>query len=243
MSRAQQLLVPTKGAFQTYIDKLIGIQNGNLVVIWPHAELAGTVAEDVSGQGQNGTYVGPTLNSAIGPDGQPVPLWDGINDRQHVPAGITAPRDFGDEGTLLCWLRTNNAWVGLERFVSILAAAEQPGFYFFQNAGTISVQRRILPAGHRTVTSAAELSADWLCWIAVWSVAGNFLELYRNNVSVGVPAAGLGAFGAGWLGVTTRRSVGSQTTAGNQVTDGWIGPTAIWNTPLGAADRAEASTV
>ncbi|MBE7513836.1 MAG: LamG domain-containing protein [Anaerolineales bacterium] len=81
--------VATPAHALTYSQRVLAIRAAALMGYWALNETSGSLAMDLSGNGNNGTYQGTTLNGAIHPDGLSAPLFDGINDWVFIPNSTT----------------------------------------------------------------------------------------------------------------------------------------------------------
>lgn len=81
--------VATPARALTYSQRVLAIRPASLMGYWSLNETSGTTAADSSGNGNNGTYQGTTLNGIIHPDGLSAPLFDGINDWVTIPHTTT----------------------------------------------------------------------------------------------------------------------------------------------------------
>ena len=69
----------------TYIQKVLGIEPGNLIAYWPMSEPSGGIAINAEGTAaRNGAYTGVTLAQPGIGDGNTCPLFDGANDFNNV---------------------------------------------------------------------------------------------------------------------------------------------------------------
>jgi hypothetical protein len=172
---------PTNTPTPNYATKVLGYSP---VAYWRFDETSGTTAADSSGNNRTGTYSGVTLNSTTFLNGDPVALWDGVNDVVTVTGGsLTSLSDAlgnGNEMTVAFWIKfpaltsqpviyafdssCTNYWSQLNSF-SINST-----LYFNRSCNTAN----ILSFGGVTTNS-------WHFVTYTYSVSGNASRLYKNG--------------------------------------------------------------
>jgi hypothetical protein len=222
-------------------ERIAATRPGNLIQFFRQNETAGAVASDSSAQGNDGAYTGVTLADGVGPDGQPVPLYDGSNDYLDAySAGIAA--DFNPAaGTLLTWVQVSAAGVwsdGTLRFVVQYRADGDNRLYMAKttNAGELqwlyeadNTAEIVTTAGH------SDTEGFWmaLTWDTAAGVDGE-VKAYKNAVQQDVTKTALGT----WVGAldATTAIWGAANTAAGAVWDGREGLSALWNVALTQAE-------
>lgn len=91
----------------SYADKVLGYSP---FAYYRMNELSGTDMIDSSGNGHDGSYTGVTLNSSVGFDGEPVPLYDGINDFADYYSNGLRDSFSVNECTMMVWAKNVGAW-------------------------------------------------------------------------------------------------------------------------------------
>src|SRR3990167_6529272 len=104
-------------SYQTKVANLFPI------AYWPLNELTGTTAvARYPSTDLDGLYVGPTLNSTVGPialDG--APLWDAANDVLNIYSTALSTTINMNTCTLSMWFKAEN-WVGVQYLIEIRMA-------------------------------------------------------------------------------------------------------------------------
>lgn len=195
------------------------------IAYWPMWEASGSVAYDISGNGNHGAYTGVTLGQTGIGDGRTCPLFDGANDYNDIYS--TGFRDLLDpeEGTALIWVKVANAAVWeddtarrpLEFFYWDGAANE---IYLSRTATDDQIQAAYFVNPNWDSATYAPLSlTSWMCWCVTWTqTGGTGVTLFVNGSQVAqdatIPA---------WPGAAVLSSAGTCIGAGSTT------PTAPWN--------------
>lgn len=184
----------------TYIDKLLSIYGSNL--IWSPAltDVSGTVATDYSYVGgRNGTYQGSiTLAGGTGPDNQPCPLFDGINDNVIPTVGALAALNTAGvfnplEGTLGVWFKFNdvaklNSATIFHLFAAAADARNRVKFTKFP-ANTLTCAITVQNVPIQITLSSTFTSLAWHHGLVTWSSSANLVRGYLDGVQIGADQA------------------------------------------------------
>ena len=232
----------------SYSGKVLGTAAANLIGYWPMWETAGAVADNLEGTAaRDGAYTGVTLANSTGPDGQPVGLWDGVNDYCNIYS--TSLRDVfnGDEGTMSIWVKARNAAVwddsAFRRFFMLKADANNE--YMFLKHGNVTPGSQIynsMRAGANTeLVLHPTASTAWFNMISTWSKSGNAVKLFIDGVQSGSTQSGLES----WAGNLASETVviGASNNSASDPWNGWLAHAAIWTTPLSDGQVLSVATV
>ena len=234
-----------------YYNKLLGVEPSSLIGYWKMDEASGSTIVDTSPQGNDGTYVGVTLEDTDGPvPGDKAPLWTDTADSGDVySAGFAA--DFGKtKGTLVIWAKVKEVGVwtdGADRFlfhlgkdistseVAIAINAGNDGIVFtYVAASTID-----------SFTVTGQSGIGWEHWACTWDLtagasSGEF-KGFKDGIQIGSTQISLGT----WVDDLASNvcTIGAQRTDGLREYSGWLAHAAAWNTPLTAAQILSLATV
>lgn len=231
-----------------YIDQVIAVDSANLIKYHPMRETTGTTADDYSSANLDGTYNGVTLNSALGPDFQSVPLFADTGDYLNVYSSAFASAFNGSEGTMSLWLRPNAASVWTDGTARGILRFDDGNFfnsaYIFKNAvNNLITFAYVANSTSKTVNHTVDGSADWVMASLTWSAAADQMKAYINGAQTGSTQTGLGA----WNGVlSSTYAVAGNTTASGSQANQWKGNLAhiaVWDAPLTAAQIAILYTI
>jgi hypothetical protein len=217
-------------ATRRYLDRVRRIQAANLIGLWPGNEKSGTVAYDKSGNARNGSYSGVTLEHGRGPDGQVIPLYDGLVDYTNVFGAGLAGAFNGGIGALACWFQVASAGVWTD-------GAQRMALTFYQQAGASFNLELYKPTSAnslityiktggvgKAVTKSSYAPTGLIPCVVNWAdgAHGDILQTFLSGVSVGT-ATGFGNWDGG---VITAANIGKYLT--DAFWSGWIGPVALW---------------
>ena len=237
MGVKQQSLIPFKGAtVQTYMQRVIATHSP--IAAWAQAEASGTtVVESVNGW--NGVYTSATVNDSTGPDGQPVPRYDGLNDKAELhSAGLEGAIDLST-GTALIWMKPFNVGVwtdGTNR--GILRWEGSDGHYL--EVMRMSQDNKLRWRGSfGAFNSHAEPGYSFTDWQLVgfsWSYSNptTTVTCWAEAVSV----HSIAYVGEPTAPITALR-VGAQGVAPENVFNGWLGPILVFDRVLSGDDVAD----
>lgn len=195
---------------------------------WKLDETSGTTAVDSSGNGHNGTYTGPTLNtrflsSALGT----VASFDGTNDRVTTAVLPASTGARSVEVWVIADTLSSQRAALCERFsgsgnpvearlgVGPLFVGSSTNFYLNRYPGSGSW----VDVGSPNSTSTATL------YHVVGTLDGTTMRLYVNGVEVATLASGIAASSGEWY-------IGAAHTGGSPYWAGAIGHVAIYDTVL-----------
>jgi type II secretory pathway pseudopilin PulG len=144
-----------------------------LVGKWGFDESTGTIAYDISGNGNNGTLTNnPTRATSSCPIGYCV-SFDGVNDYVTIPWLTNLP-----QGSISIWFKSNTSWGDTRIFFEGdgTASASSPSF-----EGTSSLMRFYVANGCQLNVSYTQ--GEWVYIVGTWNGSNNYL--YLNGVLVG----------------------------------------------------------
>ena len=229
MGVKQQSLVPFKGGgVLSYVQRVIA--GYSPVAAWAHDELSGsTIVEAVNGY--DGSYVSATLGDSTGPDGSPVPRYDGINDRSVLTnASLDGPFN-GDAGTFLIWLKVFDVGVwtdGVQRRIVKMDSDGGDMLEFTRHIDNKLRMREVLGGVFNSFTYSGLSFTDWsLCGLRwSWSSPNTTTEgIYE--ATIGGPRVHAGR----WSGSLADFTVGAQTD-GTLPWNGWFGAAFLFDSAL-----------
>lgn len=222
-----------------YIATVLGVQNANLIALWPGDELSGTAADNAQGTAaRDGTFSGVTLNSSTGPFGGPTGLWDGVDDFLNVYSASLNTAFSGAAGTMQVWFKVSGAGVWTDATLRgvftiqvnssnrarIVRSATNNRIAFFYSAG-----------GTNEIINVDTFSGNvaWNHAVITWSAASDRVRGYINGAQVGTDQTVLGV----WAGAlnTLQCNVGA-TAATTERFSGYCALPALWSIELTAAE-------
>lgn len=217
-----------------YWQQLLSIPD--LIALWRQNELTGTDSIDSSGNGHDGTYTGVTLADGVGPDGSPVPFFDGVNDLNDVySAGLAAAFNEA-EGSFIAWARVDEGavWVDNARREIIRFLASGTDFILMDKDDNNLLRWSYTAGGTAETVTKAATPDGWFLMGLTWSATDDEVKAYYNGVQEGATQTGLGTF-TGDLGATTT-CIGAASTAAANVWNGGVGIGALWGRALTGAE-------
>lgn len=234
-----------QGFNRQYFRKVLTLDRQNLIGYWPMWEASGSVADDLSGEGNDGAYTDVTLAEVGIGDGRSCPLFDGSASFSDIhSAGLVA--DFGKlEGTFAIWAKVSAAAVWEDgdgrRAVNIRVDGNN-----YLDIGKASANDRLAwnyKAGgtleNRVKSSISP--TDWIHLALTWSDSADEVKAYYNGVQEGATMTGVGT----WVGdpASTLSVIGALNTTPTTVWDGWLAHPAIWKAPLASEKILSLATV
>lgn len=249
---------PTQSWFMTpkqgYIKKVltpkpsIGYDPSSLIGFWPQNEHFGAISYDLSGQGNDGAYIGPTLGQPGVPGmGITSPFYDGTNDFNNIwSAGFATDLD-GKEGTLITWAKVSGAGVWIDgshrRIITLYDDANNFISLTKWNTNNVLDWRYVAGGITENITRAAVSTTGWMPLSMTWSAtaaggAGEYIA-YFNSIQHGATLAIGGVF----AGAITLALLSSWTGPPNQPWNGYLGPTLLYNIALPPSQIAYLSEV
>lgn len=225
------------------INAILGTQSANLVFLFPINETAGVTADNAEGTAaRDGTYTGVDLNNAIGPDGEPVPYFDGTGDRVNIYSNSTRDAFDGSAGTIFIQFKVENlgVWTDGSWRHAIKLAADASNYVIIVKRSTNNQLTFWYTAGgtikERTITIS---ETGWITAALTWDADEDEVRAYYQGNQQGATFTGLGAW-AGTLN-STLCTIGSQSSVGGQAFQGWEGNGALWNDALTSTEIAALS--
>jgi hypothetical protein len=224
-----------------YFRKVLSIDPQNLVGYWPMWEASGSVAYDLSPQGNNGAYTGVTLKQPGIGDGRSCPYFDGENGYNRISsAGYTADVNFL-EGTISIWCRVYEAGTWDDSTVRVLfhsGADVHSNFIRIHKAAGADKLAFFYEAGgtQELIEKTSVSPTDWFHLALTWSKANDEVKAYYDGSQEGSTQTGLGT----WVGAPSgdKNVIGAQKTAPTNVWHGYLDHPVIWSTPLPAVKIA-----
>jgi len=249
ISGTSDIHVPRYFAPGGYSKKLLSIAPANLLAYWPMWETAGAVADNLEGTAaRDGAYTGVTLADSTGPDGKPVPLFDGTNDFNNIYTANFSGAFNGAEGSFALWVKVSAAGVwtdGASRNMITIAADANNFARVNRRTAANEIQFSRSGAGTNETVNVAGLSTtSWFHIALTWSEAAGAdgqLKAYYNGSQTGATQTALGTFANSPF--TTTTVVGAATTVPAAVWSGWLAHAAVWTTPLTATQILALATV
>jgi hypothetical protein len=210
------------------------------IAFWPFGEASGTTANDISGNGYNGTYAGVDLAQS-GQGGQTSVLFGGSGDSCNVYSAGLAGAFSAAAGSIALWCKvyeaavwTDTAYRNLATFyvdannnIQIYKGSTNNRLSWNHSAGGTGLTRNKNDAS----------STDWMHLAITWSVAADQVIAYYNGAQYSTTATGLGT----WAGALSNNNtaIGAfRVTTALQVWNGYAQYPALWNralTPLEVA--------
>ena len=237
--------VPFGAGAGSYLQKLLSVQPAKLIAYWPLNETRGTTADNAEGTAaRDGDYTGVTLADAEGPDGQPVPLFDGTNDYCDIYSDSFRDAFDGSEGTLALFAKVENAGVlsdGTNRRAMNLLVDANNSIFCGRQSGANQINFVYEAGGVSEVNVITPGDTDWMHLAITWSAQADEVKFYYKGAQSGTTATGLGT----WAGdlISSATLLGAATTVPGFVWQGWLAHAAVWTTPLTATEIAALATV
>lgn len=226
----------------SYSEFVAALAPSNLVALWPLSETSGSVANDISGGGFNGTYnANITLNAITFSDGTPVPLFDASTDVIALPSASLDTPFNGAAGTMAAWLKVRAASVwtdGVSRAPFSFGVDASNRIFF--NKPTVNNRFDVFYIAGGTSKQSANTSfspSRWFHIAITWDKAADQVKVFIDGVQVGPTFTGLGTF-AGTI-VNGFTAIGNFTQSGGAFFwDGYIKYPVLWNKALTPAEVA-----
>ena len=235
--------IPFIGGGESYSDRVLSYSP---IAYWQLNETSGAAAVCSVNAAQNGTYTGVTLASSTGPDGQPVPLWDGANDYCAIRTDALAAAKNYDEGTMMIWGKMSGVGVWTDSTSRIMIqlqdaniAANNLVMKRTTDNGTLQISR--LGDSTDKVRSTSGLSTTgWFHLAMTWTIAGDALISYYNGAAGDAIAGNQAASNQTVIG--SRTYIGAISTSG-QIWSGYLAHAAIWTSILTPTQILDLATV
>lgn len=212
------------------------------VAYWKLNETGGTQAADSSGNGRNGTYVGGMTLANSAAAGQSMgnyPSFDGTSGYVNLySAGLAAAFPY-NAGSIVIWARHavwSNASVAF--MFDFRSTSSTDLISMFKNGSNAMQSLHRGNSTTVTVNSAASGAAH-KCYVLTWSVAGNAMKFYIDNVQMGGTQTGL----VNWAGVlnSANAQLAASTASGGAYWNGSLGDVALYSGVLPDAAIANLS--
>jgi hypothetical protein len=237
------LVSPLFGAtYEKKIRNLFG--SSSFVAFWPLTESSGTTIYDISGNGRNGTYIGPTLANAAPPKGnKPIPLFDGVNDFGVLYSASLNTGMNKDEGTLYHFAKVYDAscWAGAFR-TAIMLRADADNYVYSRISSLANAYQMSYKAGGTDKGLAFTISSlAWNQYGFSWSKAADQVKYYINGSQSGATQTSLGT----WVGdiSSTYTNLGANANTPSQTWYGWLASMILLNRPATATEFSRAYTL
>ncbi len=221
----------------TYQQKILSLLPG-IIQYLPMNETSGLVANDVSGQANNGAYSGATLAQMTGPGASMglLPRYDGVNDFLNLYSAAFNADFVGSEFTFACWFRLTSVASG--RIARILVD--------FSNVLDIVISAGVITTNY-TANGVFKTRAGFNVSVDTWYHYGltvtdtnDRMRVYRNGVQLGATLTGIGA----WTGSldSTQCCFMASTTGGLSPANGYGGHSIVANQEWTTAQMLIAAT-
>lgn len=218
------------------------VQTYSPYAYWPLWETEGAVAHCLIDPNQDGAYVGVTLGHSEGPDGNPVPLFDGTNDYVNILTATLNTNFDGAVGSMAAWFKVYNAsvWTEIVRYVMRLFADTSNNIYMRKDSTEDQVSWRYKSGGAALSQVAACGLLSWVHMAMTWDrTTENKVHYYLSGTEVLPASSGLLA----WTGALTIATIGSMDLVPAQVWYGWLAHAALWDTVLTPANVADLAVI
>lgn len=214
------------------------------IAYWKLVETTGTVINDTSGNGFDGTYnANVILNATTFLDGSPAPSFNGVNAVGDVFGAGLAALFSANVGSLQAWCKINSLAVwndGVSRFpVQMRGASSANLIRFTKITNTLSV--RATYTGNSVSVSATKsgyTSLNWFNLTCTWSIPLGRLRLYLNGEFVTE-----NSLATIWNSALAQFFIGAADAAGTSDWSGNLSRVALWNTELTAQQIASLAVV
>jgi large repetitive protein len=222
--------VATKASAATYAQRLMAIQPANLRLYLPLNETSGTLANNPTGNGVNGSYSGVTLNGLLSPDSLSAGAWDGVNDL--VTVSDAPVLNMTSQMTIAAWVRLNaiNNFDGVVQKSDPGWASGGYGLYFAYGA----LHCWASDSYTKQAEASFSISGQWVLLACTYD--GAIMRLYQNANQIASAN-----FTTAIAPIAEPVLIGSAN--GGSYLDGSVAHVAIWDTALTASEVAELASV
>ena len=225
----------------SYDQRVLRTQSSSFVGYWPLNEESGTVAYDLSPNGNNATSVSLVRTSAgrsfLAPDGSKCAQFDGTNSYINLYGAVSDASSA--EGSISVWAATPTANLGDTTKMYISGFRYDGSNYidlsYYTTANLVKAEYSAA-ATYDAVDSPLIYNVDggpqlpeWHHFVFTYSKTNDAINLYVDGV-IQTEATGLGTF-AGAFASTTMTLGSSSTTAADQL-KGWLAKFAWWTAIL-----------
>lgn len=222
-------LIKLSSKKKTYAQRIIALFGTSLVGYWPLWDINGTVVQDASGNGRNGTYsaTGWTKGEVGIGDGCPSVLNNGTNGRITISNDALKAVIETQEFSILACCKVLNAGVwtdGVYRDVFKVSKDANNSMEIYRYAANNYFGFRYKAGGIEEFVLKNPISdTDWMQVVMTVSLSGNIMIGYINGAAVNAGSSGLGTWAAG----TTYIYIGAFDTIPNYCWSGWLQHVAI----------------
>ncbi len=221
-----------------YFRKVQSTQPQDLILYHPMWEPSGSVANDLSPQGNNGAYTGVELLKAGIGDGRSCPFFDGTNDLNNIySSGLNSDFD-GKEGTFMIWAKMNAAAVwtdGTQRFLARVRVDNNNLFTIEKSSADDRIVFTYIAGGTTSARTILNLTdTGWFQVAMTWSKSGDVVSYFKDGVAAAADRTGLGT----WAGALTSTTcnIGALWSGVANVFHGWLAHAALWKVALPAQE-------
>ena len=219
-------------------QRILNTAPANLLTLWPLTETSGSVAYDISGNARHGTHSGPTLASISGPDGQPAPYFDGVNDYTNIYSTSLRDAFNGAEGSCIVWAKIPTAvWTDATKRVMLELRADDDNRVSLFKATTSNRLQAFYEAGNvlENVLLSSITTTDWFFLGLTWSATADEASLYSSIAATNTKTV-LGTW-VGNFGATTT-IIGATNNTPSFPFKGYLSNVALWDVALTASQMA-----
>ena len=225
-----------------YAEKILALFGSSIVSYLPLWELSGTVADDISKNGNNGAYTAVTLNNQGIGDGHSAASFDGSTSFTNIYSAALAAGVNAAEITLMAWAKVANAGVwtdGTARHILRLNRSDTSVIMIRRSSTNNQVQAELRGgAGAVHDINSALSSLAWFHMALTVSESADAMKSYINGQQSGSTVTGLNASG-GVLN-SAGANIGAQETPPVLVWSGNLAHALLLNRAASPAEIAEA---
>lgn len=218
-----------------YKSRVLGTEPTNLIQYLILNQTSGSTAVDSSPEGNDGTYSGATLANATGPDGRPVPLFDGVNDHVNVySAGFDSDWN-GQEFTVSLWGKVLNAAVWTDGTIKLMINLHVDAdnkFFILKSNVSNEITVQYTASAVDKIINISISTINWFNIIVTVSLASDEMKIFLNGIQQGATITTLGT----WIGNldSSNTVLAAFNTAGIFSWSGWLANIPIWNKTVSA---------
>lgn len=232
-----------------YANTILGTESANLIGYWPLWEASGATADNYEGTAaRDGSYTGVTLGQAGIGDGNPCPLFDGVDDVANIYSASLAGVFSGVAGTMAIWAKVSavGVWTDstVRKIINFQADANNRA-YFERTATHNRIQLMYRANGTSYSTNIESLSTtDWFHLALTWDKnagATGQVKAYFNGSQSGVTQTNLQDW-AGALAVAYT-TIGAMSNIAAQPWSGYLAHAAVWRKALTPAQVLDLAAI